>query len=123
VPAGLIEDDDGVCARRDLGIDLGEVQVHRFGVASGHDQGRALSLLWTDGTEDVCRGCPLVVRGRGSCPTPCPAPRDLVLLTDARLVGEPDLYTVGLDVLVLCDCLQTLREVFLKSSIAPSAWA
>jgi hypothetical protein len=42
-----------VCARRDLGSDLGEVQVHRFGVASGHDQGGALSLLWADGAEDV----------------------------------------------------------------------
>jgi len=123
VPAGLIEDDDGVCASRNLGSDLGDMQVHRFSVAGGHDKGRALSLLRADGTEDVGRGCPLVARGRGSCPTLCPASRDLVLLADARLVGEPDLYPVRVNALVLCDCLQTRREVFLKSSMAPSAWA
>jgi len=53
VPAGLVEDDDGMCTGRDLGSDLGEVQVHRFGIAGGHDEGRALSLLWADGSEDV----------------------------------------------------------------------
>ena len=123
VPAGLIEDDNSVCATRDLGSDLGDMQVHRFGVAGGHDEGRALSLLWADGAEDVGRGCTLIARGRGSCPAPCPAPRDLVLLPDARLVGEPDFYTLRLDALVAGNLLQTRREVFLKSSMAPSAWA
>ncbi len=112
-----------MCVGRNRGSDLGDVQVHCFGVTGGHNEGSALSLLRADGTEDVGRGCPLVVRGRGSRPASCPAPRDLVLLADPRLVGEPDLYMVGLDALVLCDCLQTRREAFLKSSMAPSAWA
>lgn len=123
VPAGLVEDNNGMRAGRNCGSDLGDMQVHRFGVAGGHDESRALPLLWADGTEDVGRGCPLVMRGRGSRPTPCPASSDLVLLADARLVGEPDLYPVRVDALVLCDCLQTRREAFLKFSMAPSAWA
>ena len=43
--AGLIDEHRGVSAGRDLGGDLGQVQVHRFGVASGHDEGCALAVL------------------------------------------------------------------------------
>ena len=53
MPSGLVEDEHGVSAWCDLGGDLGEVQVHRLGVASGHDESRALALLWADGAEDV----------------------------------------------------------------------
>src|ERR1019366_3244606 len=123
MPAGLVEDDNGVCTGRDFGGDLGQVQVHRFGIAGGHDEGRALSLLGANGTEDVGRGCSLILWGRGSCSAPRPATGDLVLLTDARLIGEPDLYPVRLDALVPRDCLQARRECFLKSSMAPLAWA
>jgi len=46
---------------------------------------------------------------------------DLVLLADARLVGEPDLYGAGLDVRLAPDRFQARGKAFLKSSIAPAA--
>ena len=123
MPAGLIEQDDGVPAWRDLGCDFGEVQVHRLGVAGGEDERRPFALLWADRTEDVGRGGALVARGRWTCSAPRPSPCNLVLLADARLVGEPDLYISRCDALVPCDLRHARRECFLKSSIAPAACA
>src|SRR5713226_2203327 len=48
---------------------------------------------------------------------------DFVLLADAGLVGEPDFYRVAVKRLLARNCLQARGEVFLKSSIAPSACA
>ena len=45
MPAGLIDEEGGVRAGRNLGGDFGQVQVHGFGVASGHDEGCALAVL------------------------------------------------------------------------------
>jgi hypothetical protein len=45
-----------VCARRDLSGDFGQVQVHGLRVASGHDEGCALSVLGADRGEDISRG-------------------------------------------------------------------
>ena len=42
---------------------------------------------------------------------------------DARLVGKPDFYVAGIDAFLLRDGLQTGGETFLKSAIAPSAYA
>ena len=53
VPAGLIDQQHGVSTRRDGFGDLIEMQVHRLGIAGGQNQGRALSLLRADRTEDV----------------------------------------------------------------------
>ena len=44
------------------GGDLGEVQVHRLGVAGRHDQSCTLALLRADCTEDVGGSGPLVPR-------------------------------------------------------------
>jgi hypothetical protein len=52
-----------------------------------------------------------------------PTAGDLVLLADAGLGGEPDLYGGGLDALLAPDLIQARGEAFLKSSIAPSACA
>ena len=103
--------------------DLGEVQVHRLGVAGGQDQGRALALLRADGAEDVGRGGALVAGRAWAGAAPGPAAGDLVLLADAGLVGEPDFYVVAVERLLARDCLQARGEAFLKSSIAPSACA
>ena len=110
-------------ARSDTGGDLFEMQVHRPGVAGGQDKRRALAVFGADGAEDVGRSCALIVRCRGPCPASGPTPCDLVLLADARLVSEPDLYCARIDFLFARDLVQTGREVFLKSSIAPSVWA
>ena len=50
-------------ARRDLHGDLGQVQVHRLGVAAWHDEGGALALLRIDRAENVGRGGSLVAWG------------------------------------------------------------
>jgi hypothetical protein len=52
MPAGLIDKHRGVSAGRDLSGDLGQVQVHRFAVASGHDEGCALAVPGADRAED-----------------------------------------------------------------------
>lgn len=123
MPSRLVEDDDGVPTWADLCGNLGQVQVHGFGVAGGQDEGGTLSLLRTDGAEDVGRGGALVAWCRGSRTSPRPAPGDLILLADAGLIGEPNLYLVEVEALLAGDLLQTRGEGFLKPSMAPSAWA
>jgi hypothetical protein len=123
MPACLIKDQDGVAAGRDFGRDFGKVKVHRLDVAGRQDQSRALSLIGTDGTEDVSRRGALISWCGWAGSALRPAAGDLVLLPDASLIREPDLYQAGSDVLLLCDLRQLSRETFLKSSIAPGPWA
>ena len=108
---------------RDRFGDLGKMQVHRLAVAGRQDQGRALALLGADRTEDVGGGGPLVAWRAGASATLGPAAGDFVLLTDAGLIGEPDLYRVAVDALRARDRFQTRAEAFLKFSIAPAACA
>ena len=110
-------------ARRDFCGDLGKVQVHRLGVASWHDEGRSLAVLRADCAENVGRGGALIVRRRGPCAAFRPTSCDLVLLADARFIGEPDFYRGRIDALLARDLVQACGKVFLKSSIAPSACA
>ena len=121
VPPGLIEQQHGMLVGADHGADLGQVQVHRHGVAEGQDQGRALAVLRADGTEDVDRGVSLILRCRGPGPATCPAAGDAVLLPDAGFVGEPDLYLVEAEALLARDACQRGGEVFLNASMAPAA--
>src|SRR4051812_37800604 len=123
MPSGLIEQEHGVFAGSDLGRDLGQVQVHRLGIAARQDERCALPVARADGAEDIGRGGTLIGGRRRPCPTPCPTPRDLVLLADPGLVGEPEFYVVGIDALVARDRRHAGRETFLKASIAPSTWA
>lgn len=51
MPAGLIEQENGVPPRRDLCRNFGEMQVHSLGVAGGEDERRALALLRADRAE------------------------------------------------------------------------
>jgi hypothetical protein len=123
VPAGLIDQEHGVGARRHGFGDRDEMQVHRLGIASGQDQGRALAFLWADRTEDVGRSGALIAgRARTGAALGPPA-GDLVLLADTRLVLEPNLYRLDVDRLVARDVIQACGKVFLKSSIAPAACA
>src|SRR6266481_848659 len=94
-----------------------------LGVAGRHDQGCTLALLRADCTEDVGGSGPLVPRCAWTGAALGPAAGDLVLLADAGLVGEPDFYRVAVKRLLARNCLQARGEVFLKSSIAPSACA
>jgi hypothetical protein len=63
MPARLVNEDEGMRARRDRLRDLGQVQGHALGRAAGQNQARAFALSRTDSPEDVGRGCPLVFRG------------------------------------------------------------
>ena len=123
VPAGLIDQQDGVGTGRDGLGDLGEMQVHRLGVAGRQDQGRALALLGADRAEDVGRGGALVTGRAGPGAALGPAAGDLVLLADTGLVLRTRSLSCRCRRLLARDCVQARGEVFLKASIAPSAWA
>lgn len=123
VPAGLIEQDDGVFSGGDHGTDLGQLQGHGGGVADGQDEGGPLAVLWTDGAEDVGRGGALIARCGRPAASRRPASGDAVLLADPGLVGEPEFYRVAVDALLARNTRQRGGEVFLKASTAPSIWA
>ena len=123
MPASLIDQEDGVGTGRDDRGDLREVQVHRLGVAGRQDQGRALARFRADRTEDVGGSGALVAGRAGAGAALGPTTGDLVLLADTSLICEPDFYLVAVDRLFLDDFVQARGEVFLKSSIAPAAWA
>lgn len=110
-------------AGRDLGGDFGQVQVHRFGVAPGHYERSAFAVLGADRAEDIGRRGSLIFGRAGARAAFGPTPGDLILLPDARLVGEPDFYRGRIDVLLARDLVQTGWKVFLYSSMTPSAWA
>jgi hypothetical protein len=60
VPAGLVENDDGVGSFfYGLG-DFYQMQAHGFRIAAGQDQARGLSLSRTDGTKEEGRASALV---------------------------------------------------------------
>ncbi len=109
--------------RRDDRGDLRKVQVHCLGIAGRQDQGRALALFRADRAEDVGGGSTLVARSARAGTALCPPAGDLVLLANTSLVLEPDFYLATFDRFLASDCVQTRGEVFLKSSIAPSACA
>ena len=123
VPASLIDQEDGMGSGRNRFGDLCKMQVHRLAVAGRQDQGRALALLGADRAEDIGGSGTLVARRTGAGAALRPAASDFVLLADAGLVGEPDFYRVAVKRLLARNCLQARGEVFLKSSIAPSACA
>jgi len=123
MPAGLVEQQCCVAPGSDVGRDRREVQVHRRGVAFGQDEPDRLARPGTDGTEDIGRSGTLVARRRRPATAQGPAPGDLVLLADPGLVAEPDLYVAGIAPARARDRRQYRGPVFLKSSIAPAAWA
>ena len=98
-------------------------RLHCPGGAARLDQCRSLALVGTDRSEDVGGGRALVMRGAWPRASFGPSARDLVLLANAGLVGEPDLYVFRIDALFARDFVQTGWEALLKSSIAPSACA
>ncbi len=123
VPTNLIDNKDGVGSWCDHIRDFRKVQVHRLGVASRQYQGRAVALLWADRTEDVGGSGALVTQRAGARAAFRPPAGDLVLLANMSLVLEPDFYPGCIEALLERDCLQARGEIFLKSSITPSAWA
>jgi len=123
VPASLIDQEDGVGTGGDDCGDFREVQVHRLGIAGRQDQGCTLAILWANGAEDVGGSGALVAGSTWAGAALGPPAGDLVLLADPSLVCEPDFYLVAVDLLLTRNFIQARGEVFLKFSIAPSAWA
>ena len=121
VPSGLVQEENGMLAGRNLGRDLGQVQGHRLGVATGQDERCTFAVVRAYGSEDVGRGGALIVGSAGPRPASGPAPRELVLLADPGLVGEPEFYVADVDALLARDLCQAGWEIFLKTSIAPLA--
>jgi hypothetical protein len=123
MPSGLIDEKGCVGSWCDRLGDFGEVQVHGFGIAEGQDQSRALALFRADSTEDVGR-CGSLIPGsdRASAALGPPA-GDLVLLANTSFVLEPNFYLADVDRFFARDFIQAGWELFLKSSMAPSACA
>ena len=71
----------------------------------------------------IGRGGALIPWGGGTRSAFCPSTGDLVLLTDARFIREPDFYVARIDAFFPGDFLQACGEVFLNSSMAPSRCA
>src|SRR5215213_6551615 len=122
MPARLVHQDEGMRPGCNRLRDLLQVQGHALRGAAGQNQARALALSRTDGPEDVGRGCPLVLGGGRARAAFGPASRDLVLLPNPGLIGEPDLDHLAMS-LGLRKLLQTGGEVFLKAEIAASFFA
>src|SRR5258707_14878567 len=123
VPAGLVDQEDGMGSGRDGWGDLGEVQVHRLGVAGRHDQGCTLALLRADCTEDVGGSGPLVPRCAWTGAALGPAAGALVFLADAGLLGEPDFYRVAVNRRLARKCPHARGGGFFKTSVVPPACA
>ena len=121
MPARLIEQYDADFAGRDFGGDFGQMQAHRFAVASGHDERCALTVLGAYSPENVRRRRALVFRRAGARSPLGPATRELVLLAYPSFIAKPDLEIGDADVPPARDLLQKPEEFFLKSSMAPSA--
>src|ERR1700757_3809854 len=117
VPSRLVEHEHGVRARRYRLGDLGQMQGHCPSVAARQNEGRPLALPRTDRAEYIGRGGALIARRHWPGAALGPAPGDLVLLSDARLVLEPQLYWLGCG-LVVRGLRQTRGKVFLNASRA-----
>ena len=49
----MVQNEDGVGARRDVGADLVQVMLHALGVGALHDHGRAGLALGADSAEQI----------------------------------------------------------------------
>ena len=91
MPAGAVKDEDGVGTGGYRPGDLGEVEVHRFGIGEGQHEACRNGTSGADGTKDVGPLVPGVALGAGPCATPRPDAGDRALLADACFILEPDL--------------------------------
>src|SRR6202453_611561 len=120
MPPGLIHEQNCVSVGLDGKGDLLEVQRHRLGVAGREDEAGRLAECGTDGAEDIGRGGSLILQGKRSRAACRPASRDLVLLTDAGFVLEPEFKWLSAG---RGDRRQDVRDFFLKATTAASSCA
>jgi hypothetical protein len=121
VPTSAIEQQDGVGALRDGLADLVEVKLHGLGVGIGHGERGADTARWADGAKQI--GVLITLVGwltRSGSPLG-PLANQAVLLSDARLVLEPNFDRLARGN-VREMRLQRRREVFLNASIVSAFW-
>ncbi len=91
VPAGSIEEQNGVGAPGDMAADLVEMKLHCLGVGEGQRQRRTDATRRADGAEQIGALVALVgwlTRPRSAL---CPLPDNTVLLPDPGFVLKPNL--------------------------------
>ena len=115
-----VEHEGGMGAWGDLPADLIQMQRHGLGVGGWDDKGRGSAALRTDCTEDVGPFVALIARRTGPCASFGPDAGQCALLTNARLVLEPDFDGLVFGV-VGEPCHDRCGEVFLKASCAASS--
>ena len=120
MPAGLIHEQNGVGARLDGERDLLKVQRHGLGVAGREDEAGRLAERGTDGAENIGGGGSLILQGKRSRAAFRPASRDLVFLTDAGFILEPEFEGLAAG---RGDRRQDVRDFFLKAATAASSCA
>jgi hypothetical protein len=120
MPAGPIEQHNGMVARRDVATDLGEVQVHHIAVRYWQDERDASIARGTDGAEQIRPIVALVARCPRSAAAVGPNAGQRPLLADAGFVLPPKLDRIAAR--VRRDCLgDQIGKVFLCASwLAPS---
>jgi len=90
VPAGAVEDENGMGLGIDAAADLGEVEAHQLGADGGQHEGSAGRARRAHGTENVGPVMALIARCRRPGAAARPDPRQRPLLADPGLVLEPD---------------------------------
>lgn len=105
----------------DGSADLGQMSVHRVGVAPGQDKADGLAPGRTDRPEDVGPLGALIVGGTRAGSPFGPAARDLVLLADPGFILEPYFDRGRLTEAVQMS-FQSPREVFLNASMISRSW-
>ena len=104
----------------DGAADFLEMGLHGLGIGIGHDQTGGLALGRADGAEDPSPLRTLVLRCARAGAALCPAPGELVLLSNARFVLPPDLY-LGAGRQARLYGFDPGREVFLNASSSASS--
>ena len=122
VPTRLVHDEDGMGVIGNMAGYLDQMLVHGMRIAPRHDEGCGLAKLRAYRTEDIRRPCPLIVGSRWPCSPFRPSPGDLVLLTDAGFILEPNFYLLAFGG-PASDFSHCRGEVFLNSSIAAGTCA
>lgn len=90
VPAGAVEDEDGVRTGSDLGADFGQVGVHRLGADPGQHEGGPGATMRAYRAEQIDGAAPLVARRARPAALVGPDIAQRALLTDPCLVLPPD---------------------------------
>jgi hypothetical protein len=121
VPAGPVEQQNGVGAPCDMPADLVEMKLHGFGVGEGQRQRCSDATRRADGAEQV--GALVALVGRLARPRAPSGPLadDTVLLPDAGFILEPDLDLPAFGQVGQMRA-QRAREVFLYASTISPSW-